>query len=461
MAIGFIRTPVFTRHFTPEEYGIYSIIYLTHSILAIFFFTWITNCLWRFYYKYQNQNKLNELYSNLFLLKIVLGIFFFVISMSWFFIIHDILVKKLIILLFLQLFSSGFVSYILVIFRIEGFAKRFNFIAISHIILQFSFQYFLAFYLKLRIESLPIGIFIVDFIFLIFLYLKYLKKIEIKLKFISKSIIKDLFSYASAIIISNLSILLLTSVDRYIIAIYGTIAQVGIYNQVYNISQMSMMAFVNLFFAIINPRFIKEMENNLEGTSRLTSLYITIYIMIALPIAVYFSLFSYNLSKILLGSAFNSGFTMIPFVMFSSFIYGITMFFEARIKFAVNFKKILMGFIPATILNIILNFICIPIFNYQVAAITTLISYTILFFTFWRFDLKINKFSFSGIKFIIPSIYILLLEILIHYTIKFFILENMSILFSIIEGIIFLILYIFVILKYSFLPILAFKKQYS
>jgi len=461
MAVGFIRTPIFTRYFSAEEYGIYGIIFITHSILSIFFFTWISNCLWRFYHNYLSRNKLNELYTNLLFVKFFTTLLFLVITLSWTFVSKDILTKRLIFLLFLQFLSSGFTSYMMLIFRIEGFSKRFNVITIIRVFLQFGLQYFFAFHTDLRIESLPLGIFIVDVLSIMFLTFRYFTKIEIRIRFVSKSILKELYSYTSVIIISNLSILFLTSIDRYLIAIFGNINEVGIYNQVYNISQLSMMSFVNLFFAIVNPKFIKEMENNLGGTNMLTSIYITVYIIAALPIVVYFSFYSDFLAKALLGKEFYSGYTMIPFVMFSSFIYGITMFFETRIKFASAYKKILKGFIIATLINLVLNCILIPLFNYQWAAVTTLFSYIILFIIFLRYDIKLNNFSFSGIKTILPPIYIIIAETVIHFVLEYFRGDNKTVIFSLIEVGIFFILYFIIVFRYSLLPIITFKNQYK
>ena len=69
MVVGFFKTPIFTRYFTPEEYGYLGLIMITFSYISIFLYSWLSSCLWRYYNAYKLKNDLKTLYSNL------LGIF--------------------------------------------------------------------------------------------------------------------------------------------------------------------------------------------------------------------------------------------------------------------------------------------------------------------------------------------------------------------------------------------------
>ena len=62
------------------------------------------------------------------------------------------------------------------------------------------------------------------------------------------------------------------------------------------------------------------------------------------------------------------------------------MFIEVKFKFADKLKNIAIGVIIASILNIGLNFIFIPLYGYQWAAITTLVAYLFLLLYFYLQD---------------------------------------------------------------------------
>ena len=78
--IGFIKTPVFTRHFGKDEYGSLGLVTITFTFFGMFLFSWIGSCLWRYYNKYESDNSLKTLYSNLFFLYLLAFTLLLVIS---------------------------------------------------------------------------------------------------------------------------------------------------------------------------------------------------------------------------------------------------------------------------------------------------------------------------------------------------------------------------------------------
>jgi O-antigen/teichoic acid export membrane protein len=458
MLIGFIRSPIFTRYFTPEEYGLYSIVFVSYSIVSVFLFSWLSSGIWRFYNKYKNKGELNIFFSNLFFLYLLFSIVFTLVAVSWSFTTDISLMKKLTIFVFLQMVVSSGVNFILIVSKIEREAFKYNLIFIIKSVLSFFLQLYLTFRLDFRIEAIPQStLFIELFVFIIILP-GFLKRFKISPKYISFQTIKHLSSYTMTGIITGLGILILSSSDRYIIALLSNMDHVGIYNQVYNLSKISIMAVVLLFFSIINPILTKELEKNLMGTNKLISTFLNVYIIIVLPITLYFSLYAFQISNILLGEKFRVGYRMIPFVMFSSFVYGITLFFEARLKFSSNYKRIIGGFLFAAGLNILLNFIFIPLFNYQWAAFTTLVSYAILMVLFRLFDKKThNRFSLK-LRTFLPLIITLTIQLIIHLILNHYFQINEHLVLVLLEGVVFLIIYIFVILLFNKKDLVLFKR---
>jgi O-antigen/teichoic acid export membrane protein len=261
--VGFIRVPIFTRYFTASEYGIYGIILITYTILTLFLFSWLANCIWRFYNKYKNKNELPRLYSNLFLLFIAFSALFTIIAVGWSIGSNEEETKRLVLYVFLQLMVSNLNNYMLIVHRLEENSGLFNTVTMLRAILSFGLQYILTFRLGWRIEAIPSSMIIVEAIISLFLISKFLQTGKIKIGLISKTTLKELFEYAIPGIISNLGLYLLTSSDRYVIALFEEMDKVGIYNQVYNLCQISIMALVNIYLSVINPRFLKSSKATL------------------------------------------------------------------------------------------------------------------------------------------------------------------------------------------------------
>lgn len=445
--VSLLRSPVFTRYFTTEEYGNYSIIFITISIVSVFLYTWLSNSVWRFYFKYKKSGELSSFYPSLLILIFTATILFSLIVFPWAQFQDNALISRLIILIFLQTFLNQLVSFVLIIIRLENKSGLYNTIHSIRAIFSFLVQLLLTFQYNFRIEAIPIATMVTEFLILVVLIKPISKNVTINFKKIKKKILFEIGKYSIPGIVTNLGILLLTSGDRYIISIFCDMSQVGIYNQIYNFSQISIMALVQVFFSVINPDFLKALEYHPEKISKYLYQYYKYYLILLLPIVFYISLFARPISVIFFGEDFREGYDMIPYVAFSAFINGFILFRDNKFKFEKKYKLVIIGFIIATVTNIALNFILIPLYGYKMAALTTLISYAVLYLYYYiKDDVKL---TYNKPYLIIAGKTIMLLTVqaVIDFIIrKLFVIET-NILFSIIEGVIFLSVYVLIIIK--------------
>ena len=188
-----------------------------------------------------------------------------------------------------------------------------------------------------------------------------------------------MLGYGSAGLLLNLSILSLSYFDRYIIAFFYELEEVGIYDQVSKISQLSVIALVTIYFNTINPVLFRRLELDFQGSLESMKSYVFTFVFFGVPIVFYLSLFSEELATLLLGINFREGYVMMPYFFMGSFLYGLCNFFELRLKFSNRIKKLSLIALCIASINIVLNIFLVRSFCYQWAAFTTLISYVILF----------------------------------------------------------------------------------
>ncbi len=438
--IVFFRLPIFTRYFTPEEYGYYSLVTSTFSYLSMVLFAWISSCMWRFYTESVKNSTVNALYSNLIFLSIISSCSLLLISLGWLVFVKSTLVFRLVTLSFLQLTSGQVLSLYLIIVRIKERAFFYNLIYSLQAIGAFALLFYFAFSIGFRIESILIGQVIINVLLILIVLLTIRKFPRISLSLVTSKYMKELLTYGAVGLYSSLGILILTTSDRYIIALYADIGSVGIYNQVYMLGQFSIYHLVTVYFNTINPKFVKLLTFKPQDMKEQISAYIHFFIFILLPLVVYFSMFSRQMAFILLGEKFRSGYHMIPFIMLSSFLYGLTLFNEAKLKFENRFRPFIVGMTIACLVNIGLNFLLIPLYGYQTAAITTLIAYLILYIWFYVVD-AIKYVNLNLLKQLLPMIFIILLQIGIDLFLRKILELKINEWYTFAEGFLFLLTY--------------------
>lgn len=440
MGINVIKTPIFTRHYSPEEYGYLGLVMTFFLYMSTVSYSWIAGCIWRFYNSFEKKKILNKFYSNILFLYCIssLVILFFTLIFITFY--HDpLLVFNLIILCFLHFIIKELLGLFYFIIRVKGYTKLNNILLIAQVGLSFIVLLLLAFVYNFDITALISSSIIIDLLFVLSIAVYLIKTKRIKLlsfKLVHKKYLKIFTHFGSFILLSSLATLLIVSSDRYILAMYDSIENVGIYTKVYDIAQLSISALVFVFFNVINPNMNRELTHNLENADILLRKYLFAYIFTLLPFTILFSIFSKEISYLLLGEEFRNGHIIMPYVFFSAFIFGIINFNQNKLKFKNKLKIIVQILSFCFFINLILNFLFIPSFGYLGAAITTFISYIIMLILFFKADSLNFLKDKLALKSIANQLIVLLIFFIIDQLLRKIIEFNIWI--AIIEGTIFL-----------------------
>ncbi|EHI99331.1 polysaccharide biosynthesis protein [Clostridium sp. DL-VIII] len=448
--LNFIKMPIFTRYFSPADYGYLTLINTTYSYISLFTFSWIISCVYRYYIHEKNNKDLKKFYTNIIFLLFIGIIASSIFTIIWILINDNELIKELIIANYINLIFGSITSIYLVTIRLDGRSFICNVYTTLISITSFAILFILTFAFNNSISAILNCNNIVNIVFVIFIIYKFRKDYKISKTYISKELIIKLLKYGFATVFFNMSLLILTSGDRYVIKIFYSVDKVGIYNQIYNLSQISIAAIVNIFFNIINQYEFKLYEEDAYNEEEFYSL-VALYIICIAPITIYFSLYAKDIANLLLGEKFAIGYKMMPYIMVTTFLYGIAGMHQERMKFKNKLKNISINLISASILNLILNFIFVPIKGYEIAAVTTLISYIYLYVMNIKHDISNINNVLNALKkkinLMTSFFLILLVQVILHFLVKFYF-GCSSIAFSIIEGsIFFMTLYVYMYLK--------------
>lgn len=204
---------------------------------------------------------------------------------------------------------------------------------------------------------------------------------------------------------SNVSYWLVTSSDRYLIGTFLGVLFVGYYAPAYAIG--NLLNFFTYPLGFLLPAALAKLfdENKLAETR--THLRYSLKYFLLLTIPSFFGL-SF-LAKPLLTSFSTpeiaaQGHFVTPFVALSVLLYGATGIFAEILSLVKKTRLAGSIWTLAAISNLALNLFLIPKFGILGAAVTTLLAYILAFFLTWYFTFKELKFDIDS-KFILKSVF--------------------------------------------------------
>lgn len=454
MMVNFIKTPILTRYFLPDDMGKLSLINTNFSYINMICYIWISAAIWKFYYKYEEN--LNELLNNINFLILSSLLANILITTFWICITENFTMKLIILTAMITNFISQILAIFIVLDRLKNRAKIFAGINILISVFGLIFLIFLIYLFKCGIVVYFISTLIPSIFVFLFYYFNNRDRFFINFKKINYTLIKEVVNYGVLSSIISFNILILTSSDRYAIKYFSGFTELGIYNQIYQLSEYSIVTFTMIYFNIINPVLLRSYEEtsfdeNIQYKLKLG------YILIMLPLTLYFSIFSKQISNLILGEEFRIGYKIMPFVMASSFINGVSQFYSTKFKYLDKSRIVIKGLLISSVLNIIGNIIFIPIIGYEVAAITTLISYIFVLVYYKCNDSKYFgkiRYNRDKRKELIYYYFIIIIQVIAHYML-YRIFGEFSIFMAIVEGSFFVILiYIYIYKKFDVFDII-------
>ncbi|PID68395.1 MAG: hypothetical protein CR989_05250 [Flavobacteriales bacterium] len=366
MFVGFIKNTIFTRVFTTAEYGQYALVNLTFSFATIIFISWTSSILWRFYQRYRLRGNLTV----------------FLFTLVYASLQHDFYLVKLIIYTALFYMTKELTVFLGILLRLKQRDRAYNLLRLAQSLFGFGVLLLLVFSFDFRIEAFLLSSFIIDL--LIILYFFSQKHAPFSWRYFSKNVLKEFFGFGSKSIIISLLLLGIASIDRYIISYYDTVGYVGIYNQLYNFSDISIVAVMTVLYGFINPILTLEFETNLANAHRAIKKYFFFISAIVVPVVLILSVFAKPITALIFHESFAQAYGLVPYVLISAYLYGLVNLVEFKLKFEDKLNLIIGYYIICLVFNVVLNLLFIPRYGYSFAAVATLLTYVLMFVLFYK-----------------------------------------------------------------------------
>ncbi len=368
-AIGLLLLPLYTTYLTTEEYGIFAVLEITSQILVTFMGFRFSTAMLRF----TTSEKSEDRRKSIVFISVIVT-FFSVIFMN------------LVLQPFSQDFSnlffnhSRFRDYFVLLFIWSSFEMFnrvfFDFLRIRNqsvffmitVLVKVLVIMLLNIYFIVSLNYGVKGIILAQLIGSLLVFLVILPKVLKSVRFsFDPALFKEMFSYGFPLIFASLSTMLLSMGDRYLLKLFLSYSEVGVYSLGYKIAGVINIFLIQSFQLGFLPIAFKMFDKS--GAKRYFSKVLKYYAFILVIFSLGLSLFSKELIMILSQKeSFLVAYTIVPIIALAFSIKGVYYVFSIGLHYVKKTSLNAVVYAIGLLISIGLNVLLIPHFSYYGAA---------------------------------------------------------------------------------------------
>lgn len=411
--INFLTIPIFTRILTTDDYGVVSLYNTWVAIFIIIIGLSLNESIRRGKYDYENEY--DEFVSSITGLSFLIFGVYIVIFVLFNNVITQLtgLNKYLFSLMIVQSFFAFINELTATKLRFEYKYKTISLINIINSLIGVAFSIFLitSIFDQTRYLGKIVGtatpIILLGMVFSVYL----IKKGQTIINF---GYWKYAITLSIPLVFHGLSSVANSQFDRIIISKYIGDSATGIYSFAYNIGIIISVVAISLEQAWLPWFFQKFKEGKYESIKNRALIYRNAFVFIYILVLMV----STELVKFMANESYWSGLEILPWI-FMAYYFQFMYAFEVNVEYALK-KTVLIpiGTVLSAIVNIVLNIIFIPRYGYVAAAITTVISYFLMFLFHFLMTTQVLKRNIYGLKFHLQSVLYLIIITFIFIVFK-------------------------------------------
>ncbi len=380
--LNFLLVPFYTHVFTTAENGVMAIVYVYIAFFNIVYLYGMDSAYMKFASLKEEKNP-GSVFSTSFLFVVITSsvlsvcILLFKERLAAIINLHgnyaNLLTYSALILFFDAVSMIPF-AYL----RLIRKAKKFALIKTINILINITLNLILILKYKMGLESVFISNLVASVFSVAALSLEITKNVDLGIK---SGLLKDLLKFGIPYLPAGLASMVIQIVDRPILNSLTDESTVGIYSQNYKLG-IFMMLFVSMFQYAWQPFFLNNAKE--KNAKELFAKVLTYFVLVGSIVLVLLSFFIDDLVKIkifnraIIHPAFWSGLNIIPVILLAYLFNGAYINFTAGIFIEGKTKYIPYITGAGALVNIVCNYLLIPILGIMGAAYSTLASYIVM-----------------------------------------------------------------------------------
>ena len=417
--LNFILVPFYTNIFAPSDYGIVQLLYSYVAILNIVFIYGLDSAYLKFAaFKDIGDDKDNfstpyiAVFATSLLISLLVVINADVIVASFGIPSqYNYLIYLAIAIIFVD--ANAVIPFLKL--RLERKAKIFSLFKIINISVNIFLNLYLILALKWGIEAILVSNLSATIVSLLLVSPTIIKNFNFRFHTL---LFKRMLNFGLPSPPAGFAVMLVQVIDVPILQKLTDLTTVGIYKANYKLG-IFMMLFVNMFQYAWQPFFLQNAKD--PSAREMFSKVLTYFTLVGSIILIILSLFINDIAKIkvagysLIGSEYWSGLNIVPIVLLAYLINGMYIIFSAGIY--IEEKSIYVPIITGlgALVNVVTNFVLIPVLNITGAALATLASYFVMAMGYYYVTQKFYKVKYELKRIGHIFLAVLLVGILFYY----------------------------------------------
>lgn len=321
------------------------------------------------------------------------GIYFFALCIAIYFIPNDLILLVVFygLAAYINSFAIGWVFQALQKMSVIAFAQIINSLFYGGLLLVFV-------HAADDILLVSVAYLFAIIITVSFYIYKYVKKFSLPKISIQKNIFKDIMSISLPMGFSNIMIMIYLNLDLLIIPIYHDFEQVGLYSA--NVKIMGMIVLIySLILQVFAPNFAKYFHQK-EKLIKIMYYYQFLLISVAFPIGFIGTLMVRDILVIIFGPEYLSAASSFIILIWTKVFVALNMAFGNPLLAWKRQKAYMLVVTYGALINLIFNFLLIPNYGINGAAIATLIAeFAILWGAFRYYQSVIKTNLIANLKY--------------------------------------------------------------
>lgn len=390
--LSLLLLPIMTRYLTPADYGV--IAYVDAIIIFVFVFSVMSlnSYILREYFQLKEITEQKKMIGNFFLILVCYNIvllFIFIGLLSFLFSVLELQFSffPIVLLALLANFFEIFSIFPQIIYRIQQKAIIYIYFTVSKTILQMGSILILLIYLDQGVLSKYYGLLGVNILFAFISF--YIIK-QNAVFFINIAQIIDGLKFSFPLVVGALSFIALDVSDRFILELYVSLADLGLYSIAYTLG-FAVSVVINGGYKAFEPILFKESKNK-----NFLDVFYSIkkeYMLIIFAIGLLVIMFSQELLYFIASENFYEAYYLVSFIVLAAISKGIYMLYAVLLMIQKKTKVLSLAVLLGAIVNIGINLLFIEEYGSVIAAISTFVAF--LFMTIIVHIKTFKYYSFS------------------------------------------------------------------
>lgn len=386
VVISLIAFPLWTRYFTVEEYGILSLIGAAVTFVTPVTKLGLHKAVLRFFAEFRSGNRghpESSFYTTFFIGALTLGALIGVVFLGVVIALGpdrfgSAQTYSLFILAGFTLILPPGNSIYHPFLRVEEKPKEYVSIRTFQACLRLALSAVFVFVFLLGLKGIYLSALCVQGFMLVYVLFSLKRQKKVILSSFSIGLLFEGLSFGIPLIAAQLANHISNIGDRFVLQFLLGSEAVGLYAVGYGLTtHLKSLLTVGMF--VITPMYVKIWEEQgRRKTEEFLNSVLDYYLMAAIPGIILFSAFGGDILVLLASSKYEQAKVLMPYLAAPLVLHGAISIYTAGIFIHKKTKLILYFTVSAGILNIILNYILIPIMGIVGAAVATLISYMFL-----------------------------------------------------------------------------------